>query len=325
MSRDAAARLGRSAERRPAGGDPFGHQALLYGDEASFLRPAAAFVREGVRLGDHVVVALGAERAEALRAAVGGDADAVAFVTVAEWYRAPGRQLAALHRYPVLHPGRTVRVLGEQDWSGCRPVDTREWFRLESVSNDALSGDPLRLMCAFDVRALGPRMRARARRTHPWLVADGVLRRSDDYVQPAAYSAPDVHLPLPPPTGEVHRLDIDGDLGRVRTWAASVGAGLGLPADRLEDLVVAVNEMAANVIEHGSGEGAVLLWRGPDRVLCDVTDRLGKLDDPLIGYAPTHALSVRGYGLWITRQICDLVEVRTTGTGSVVRLHVKDG
>lgn len=30
-----------------------------------------------------------------------------------------------------------------------------------------------------------------------------------------------------------------------------------------------------------------------------------------------------GYGLWIANQLCELVQVRTFATGSVVRLHLR--
>ena len=48
----------------------------------------------------------------------------------------------------------------------------------------------------------------------------------------------------------------------------------------------------------------------------------GALDDPLPGYIPPEPESPRGYGLWISRQLCDLVELRAEGGVLRVRLHL---
>ena len=49
----------------------------------------------------------------------------------------------------------------------------------------------------------------------------------------------------------------------------------------------------------------------------------GRIADPLAGrQRPTSGQS-GGHGLWLCNQICDLVQLRTFATGSVVRLHTR--
>ncbi|MDX6532539.1 MAG: hypothetical protein QOF68_283, partial [Gaiellales bacterium] len=49
------------------------------------------------------------------------------------------------------------------------------------------------------------------------------------------------------------------------------------------------------------------------------------LDDPLAGHLPPSPMAPDGWGLWLSRQICDLVDVRSNESGTVVRLHVSTG
>jgi anti-sigma regulatory factor (Ser/Thr protein kinase) len=88
------------------------------------------------------------------------------------------------------------------------------------------------------------------------------------------------------------------------------------------ELVLAANEIASNSIEHGGGSGVLRLWGEHDRVVCEVRDG-GRLDDPLADRRlPAHD-GPRGRGLWIANHVCDLVQVRSTPEGTLVRLHMR--
>ncbi len=123
----------------------------------------------------------------------------------------------------------------------------------------------------------------------------------------------------------MHRLEIGLSLPRLRGDLTALGEDMGFPPERIDSLVVAVNELAANVLEHGAGKGTVQVWRSPGRWVCDVFDERGGLFDPLAGYRPADTMRPRGYGLWITRQSCDFLEISGSGEGSLVRLHFVDG
>jgi anti-sigma regulatory factor (Ser/Thr protein kinase) len=65
----------------------------------------------------------------------------------------------------------------------------------------------------------------------------------------------------------------------------------------------------------------VLLWAEDDRVICEVRDHGFGLTDPLAGYRLPELDSTSGRGLWLARQLVDLVEVRSGRSGSTFRLH----
>ena len=101
-------------------------------------------------------------------------------------------------------------------------------------------------------------------------------------------------------------------------------AGAGLSAERAGDLVLAVNEVATNSIRHGGGGGVLRIWQAADALICEIADS-GRIADPLAGRQRPASGQSGGHGLWLCNQICDLVQLRTFVTGSVVRLHISRG
>jgi anti-sigma regulatory factor (Ser/Thr protein kinase) len=80
-----------------------------------------------------------------------------------------------------------------------------------------------------------------------------------------------------------------------------------------------VHEVASNSIANGGGKGRLLVWREPEALICEVRDS-GRLDDPMVGRRAPAPTGEDGRGLWLANQLCDLVQVRSTRAGAVVRL-----
>ena len=82
--------------------------------------------------------------------------------------------------------------------------------------------------------------------------------------------------------------------------------------------------MATNSICHAGGTGSFRIWREPGALVCEVEDR-GSIEDPLVGrMRPSRdGRSGGGWGVWLANQVCDLVQVRSSPSGSVVRLHMR--
>ncbi|RCV49626.1 sensor histidine kinase [Marinitenerispora sediminis] len=312
------------AEPKSTGVRTFGHEGMLFASPAELAGVVVPRIRSAEAAGEHVVVALADAHAGLVRAGLGAAAASVRFVDRARWYEAPGRTLAALHRLGVAHADRHVTVVGEPVLPLDEPLALREWHRLDSVLDAALACAPLRVLCVHDARTLPAGVRREVARTHPVLLAGptGAVA-SRDYRDPVLYSAADAGRRLPAPTGRTETLEIVADLTALRERVLGAADRAGLTGDRLGDLVVSVNEMAANVLEHGAGKGWISLWRIPGHLVCDVFDEGGGLTDPLSGYYPTDVLSVRGYGLWITRQVCDFMEISGGPDGSLVRLYFR--
>jgi len=109
-----------------------------------------------------------------------------------------------------------------------------------------------------------------------------------------------------------------GDLATVRHFVRREAAELGLPAERVELLVLAVSELATNTLQHTSGDGRVGLWVDGDHLVCEVVDR----GPPrFFGDMPSSD-AVRGRGLAIVSRVADEVASEADGDGTAVRIRM---
>lgn len=112
------------------------------------------------------------------------------------------------------------------------------------------------------------------------------------------------------------------DLRRLRAVVAARATAAGLPPARARDLVLAAHEVAANAHLHGGGSATLTTWTADGCFLCEVADRGDGIADPQAGTVPPPPTQVGGRGLWLARQLCDQVQVRTGAGGTVVRLRL---
>lgn len=127
-------------------------------------------------------------------------------------------------------------------------------------------------------------------------------------------------LPLTSPPANARTIGYRDDLAAVRRFTAVQAQRAGLRPARVTDLVIAVNELAANTVAHTAGPGTLTIWSTPSEIICQVSDT-GHITDPLAGTRP--GLPGSHIGLWVVRQICDLVEIQTSPAGTTIRLHMR--
>jgi anti-sigma regulatory factor (Ser/Thr protein kinase) len=188
---------------------------------------------------------------------------------------------------------------------------------LLNVAFDETAG--FSLMCPYDRSTLDEQVLAGAGRTHPAVIENGRSSVSPEFrsegIDPFAGS-------LPEPSGAVEEFDLAGlALDRVRRLAGDHAAAAGLDERRSSEFVVAVNEAVTNTVRHADGIGVLRLWREDGSVICDVVDH-GSIRDPLAGRLPADTTDTNGRGLWLINQLCDLVQIRSSETSNVVRMHM---
>lgn len=301
----------------------FRHEAMFYADEDEFVASTVPFIREGVDAGEEVLVAVVPIKARRLTEELEGGLDGVTFVDMPSIGVNPARIIPVWRQFvdAKVAEGRRFRGIGEPAWPGRSGAEFDECARHESLLNLAFDGGaPWRLLCPYDSSLLPDDVLATARRTHPVLVEHGSERPSDAYDPQLAVRALEGELPAPgSPAGEI-AFDAGG-LRRVREFVGERGRSLGLEPDRAGDLKVAVNELATNSVRHGGGGGSVQLWIEGGELICEVRDR-GRIRDPLTGRHPPSVEQLSGRGVWLANHLCDLVRVRSTDVGAVIRLHM---
>jgi anti-sigma regulatory factor (Ser/Thr protein kinase) len=312
------------AENRPT--DGFRHQALLYAGDDGFIEGTLPWLRDAVAADEPTLVVVSAAKIERLRAGLGADAaERVTFADMAEVGINPARIIPAWREFVDAHAGRgrRLRGIGEPIWAQRSPDELVECQRHEALLNLAFAGaEDFWLLCPYDVDALDADVIEKAHHSHPVMVADGGSHESSTYEDLPAVAAPFADPLSEPPAGADELPFVSGTLTGLRRLVKLHAAGAGLSAARAGDLVLAVNEVATNSIRHGGGGGVLRVWHAAGALICEVTDA-GRIADPLAGrQRPTSGQS-GGHGLWLCNQICDLVQLRTFATGSVVRLHTR--
>ncbi|MEV8378033.1 sensor histidine kinase [Kribbella sp. NPDC056861] len=296
----------------PAG---FLHDAFVYADDDEFVRRAAPFLRDGLNAGEVVLAALPEARISLLHGELGDLADQVAFVDIAEAGRNPARIIPLWAELLTEHPGRAVRGLGEPAYPGRTAAEYAEAELHEALLNVAFEhSGPFRLRCPYSATVVAAGLDPAG--THP----------AADHDPSADWSANAQKLfgtPLPAvPVGARRRDFRLTELTAVRRWAADWALGHGLPAERVDDLALALHEICTNSIRFGGGWGMLSLWLQDRTLILDVAD-YGRLDNLLVGRVLPPIDGLGGRGVWLANQLCDLVQLRSGSDGTQVRLHCR--
>jgi anti-sigma regulatory factor (Ser/Thr protein kinase) len=298
------------------------HSALLYRDERDYLDGTLGFVEEGLTAGEPVQVMVPPVRLRLLRDALGTAAERVSWQDITGTGRNPSRLLpAALLPFVDDHPGQRVRIVGEPVWPGRSAAEHDACTLHEALINQALARRWVNLLCPYDTGTLDQPVLADARATHPVLVTSGRWSRSGDYAPERVLA--DHHRRRPAPPEDAAELTVHDPraLSEARGFAAVRARRLGLPAERVMDLEMAVSEMVSNSIVHGGGEGTLRIWSEGDHVVCEVWDA-GRLTDPLAGRRPAGAEQSQGRGLLLVNHLVDLLCTYAGPTGTAFRAHL---
>jgi anti-sigma regulatory factor (Ser/Thr protein kinase) len=305
--------------------DTFRHEALLYAGEDEFVAEASTFVRAGIQADEPTLVVVSERKIDRLREALGADAAQVAFADMAHVGTNPARIIPAWHRFVAEHaaPGTRLRGIGEPIYPTRTADELVESQRHESLLNLAFAdARAFWLLCPYDTSALDPAVIAEAFRSHPHVAGGGAAIDSSQYRGLDGIKAP-FQAPLsdPPPAAASITFSDEADLASLRRFVVAELALRGVATDRRGDLTIVVNEIASNSLRHGSGDGKLAIWSAGSRVVCEIRDG-GRFDDPLADRRLPSADRPGGRGLWMANQLCDLVQVRSFDSGTVVRLQL---
>jgi len=301
----------------------FRHEAFFYGDQATFLAGVLPFVRAALEVHEPVMVVLRSEKLAAVRAALGSESRDVTMADMAVLGANPALIIPAWRRFLNEHAasGRAVHGIGEPIWAGRSPAELAESQLHEALLNRAFADDSnFTLLCPYDTAALGPAVLDAAVHSHPFLSGGRTAPSCEQHAlaAPADFLA----LALPEPVAPVEQRRFGStDLATVRRLAQEMAVRAGL-ADRSTEVGLAVHEVAANSARHGGGHGSLRTWLDGTELVFEISDA-GHLDDPLVGRIEPRPDAVTGRGLWLVNHLCDLVQLRNTPDGVIVRLHFR--
>jgi anti-sigma regulatory factor (Ser/Thr protein kinase) len=312
----------RARRSRPAG---FVHEAFFYEDDATFVAGITEFTRDALEHDEPVLVMVGTRKCDLLRDALGDATPAVHFTDMEQVGANPARIIPAWDDFVACHPGRAARGVGEPIWPGRRADELIESQRHESLLNVAFRDADMWLVCPYDTTQLAPDVVHEARCSHPVVSHDavGAFERSAAFHDATTTATATLDGALPAPTAPVRQLSFaPPDLHTVRGLVRDLLAQAGVDADRGDDFVVAVNEIATNSVTYGGGRGTLRAWLEADAVVCEVGDA-GRITDPMVGRVRPSRQHGGGAGMFLANEFCDLVQVRSSADGTIVRLRLQ--
>ncbi|GAB1822091.1 sensor histidine kinase [Herbidospora sp. RD11066] len=290
----------------------FTHLAVPYGTSEEYLRLVLPALIDGLRRGDRILYVAPEENLDLIRAHLGPDASRIRSIRSQDWYGHPARVLAEYFDYA--RRGGPSLLVGEPVWRSAR--DAAEWARVEAIVNIVCAQLKGAALCVYR------RPAEEALRTHPRFLDTAGEHRSAGYVPPQRMNWEPPPFSVPPESARVMEFDLE-TVRHMRSFVRSTATEAGLDDDAAGSLVLAAAEIAANAVEHGAGHGKVTMWTTGTDVVCEITNPDGGgIEVEFPGYIPPEQESLRGYGLWISRQLCDLMEVQTSGRESRIRLHM---
>ncbi|WP_214407148.1 ATP-binding protein [Pseudonocardia lacus] len=306
---------------RPEGG---WHEAVAFSGPTDLAARLAPRVTAATTAGDPVVAVLARDERGALQAALGDTADGVQFLDPADVHTVPPFTVAvgwARTNRRITEPGGRALVVGQhlEDLPGCGP---EYWARLDIALDVATADLPVTVLCPFPVAA----PQALVRATHPHVgTAAGVI--AGEGYRPPQEAVVDFPPPPPPDLGRpaAQRPFDLSTLAEVRGTVTTVAAAAGLVPEDVADLVLAVNELASNSIEHGPGAGVLRMWDRDGDVVAEVFDG-GHMEVPFPGLTLPPPRGERGRGLWLASELCDVLQVWSApGEGTTIRLTLGRG
>lgn len=303
------------------------HAAAVYESEQSLRAKGAPFLRAGLDRGDVILAMVPPSVEEVLRSALGSGGDRVQWQKPGLSHRRLGEVfeefrgfLAARHA-----AGESARLLTENDLDG-GPDRLAAYLRFEAVSTEVFRPYGQPWVCLYDRRRHPDEMLAHVGEVHPEVMADGGWPlRSTSYIDPPVYLAS--HAGPLAPVPEPVELDIEltsaEELSalrhRLRTCAASEYMG---PND-VDLMLVAVGEVVANALQHGRPPCRIRVWQSGWVVYVRVDDHGHGLGLATAGYRRPATPSTGGVGLWMARQLTDVVHTQASAAGTTVELQFR--
>ena len=295
--------------------DRYRHTALLHEDPDEFSAGVLDFVRAGVQAREPVLVA-GGPGLRVLRAWLGTEDYQVTWADLAGRDPGPGGVVGLMRSFALGYAGRPVRCVQEVAWPGRPPGDRAETLRQEALINQVFARVPATILCAYDLRATDGVLDD-VERVHPSLIRSGQPQLSRCF---DGTGGGDLPLSRPPAAAIVHRFR--KDQARVRRAAEGYARDSGLGEDRVQDVVLAIGELAGNTLKHTTAPGTLTMWTAAGELLMQIDD-----SGHILGTLPGARLERPGLagsqGLWLVYQLCDLVDIRSGPGGTSVRIHIR--
>jgi anti-sigma regulatory factor (Ser/Thr protein kinase) len=314
-----------------SGADTFEHAALIVDSDESLRACLAPALRRCLDRDLPVMMVVGAHTERVVRAELGEHGDRMSWHQPGAFYQRLGFAFEGLRRLlSAQHAaGQRIHLFTEPDVAAgtepAGPVDrVADYLSYEAARNEVYAPYGSPVTCLWDSRRHPAPIIEDVRSMHSHEITEAGSVVNAGYVPPADHFAAGNHFPLlsPPAATELDLTlaDID-DLPLLRTAVESRPTRRSFPPAAAGDVVIAVGEVAGNGLIHGAPPVRVRGWSVAGVFVVQVDDAGGLPLPPAAGYYPPTMRQKDGRGLWLARQLADVITAHTAAGTTSVRLH----
>jgi anti-sigma regulatory factor (Ser/Thr protein kinase) len=309
--------------------DPFRHLAVIYHDADDLVATITPLLDAAVTRGDLVWAAVDHPLREAVERHLGDRARKVVFGEPARPYTYSGQTTAALRAERLRELGdgdRAALILSDSTTvggSGPRSSAPDYWSVVDASCNLALAGLPVTLICLCAAADVSDDTDRYLHWNHPELFVGSDASPNPRYRSPEQVLASVPAPPAPPlgPPSEQATFTGATALRGVRVATRRHGEEAGLSDEQVDGLVLAIGELVSNSVEHGAGHGTLSWWTRPGRIVAQIHD-VGHMTSTTPGLRRPDVRSTRGRGVWLARQLSDVLHIWSGADGTHVRLEL---
>jgi anti-sigma regulatory factor (Ser/Thr protein kinase) len=302
----------------------FAHVGVLYSSDEQLRDLLSPHLAEAVRRREHVLVVISEAAERVLRDALGEGAGRIQWGGSGLAHNRLGRMFASFGDYldQRYRAGLPTRMIGEPG-SDISPDRLSQYLRYVSMAYQIYGAYGYPMLFLWDERRYSPEVLAHVRAVHPRLLGgDGMTintesREPIDYLTANATSAPAAPVDL---DLDVHLESADG-LAELRRRLRSWGASTELSDGDTDDIVIAVDEIATNALEHGQPPARVRGWSTADALFVRIDDHGHNGIPATTGYIRPPTNARRGRGIWMARHLADVLTTHNGPSGTTVALR----
>lgn len=306
------------------------HAAVLYDSDDVLLRRATPFVRDGLDHGEAILAVVPAQVEQVLRSVLGGDGDRVHWREPGLTHRRTGEAYEDCRTFLADHhaSGRPTRLLTGNDLGDDADTDRlTAYLRYEAASTAVFRPYGSPWICLYDRRRHPAQLLDHVGEVHPQLLlADNRPVDSADYVEPARYL--ETHAgpisAVPDPAALDLRVTTLGELRTARHELRDYASSVNHRSCAAERVAMAAHEVMGNALRHGRPPCRVRAWQSAGVLHVRVDDRGSGAGLATAGYGPPATSAGQGMGLWVARQLTDVVHTRADPIrGTAVELQFR--
>jgi len=165
---------------------------------------------------------------------------------------------------------------------------------------------------------LGGSAIAEAHRSHPTIISQDSYCGSQNY-EGWAHADVMFHAELPPMPGQPMQLSFtSAQVDDIFALLTCAGVTAGLWSNQLVSIATAVRRLAAGCLAGCTDGGILRVWDHPRALTCEVSSTT-VVNDLLAGRRTPRPDD--DDPLWWANRVCDLVQLRSTSSGTTIRLH----